>query len=76
MAIFQYEMANFETSKQLLDLASVANPNYSMTKLIKRVLSAGWPPSEFATMRSQMAGTVKNDISNHSSQVIAEMGAI
>lgn len=75
MAIFQYEQGNKEISEHLLELASEVNPNYSMAKLIKRVLQANWPTTEFATMRSQLAGSVKNDLSNHSSQVIAEMGA-
>ena len=75
-AMFQYELGNVETSMSLIQLAEEVNPNYSLTGLIKRVLSAGWPQNNFAVMRSELATSVEQEIRNNASVVISEMGAI
>lgn len=74
-AIFQYEAGNKELSEHLIALASEVNPDYTLANLIKRVIQANWPSSEFTTMRSAVSGSIVEDINAHSDQIIAEIGA-
>ena len=64
-AMYQYELENMEACKRLIASASEINPNYSLLKLITRVLQAGWAPSSFATMRNELAPKVANHIAEN-----------
>jgi hypothetical protein len=53
-AITHYEMGNTALALEALDIASSDNSEYSLTKLIARVISAGWPTESFQAMRNEL----------------------
>lgn len=69
-AMFHYELENMQACEMLLDLALDVNPEYNLTKLIKRVVQAGWPSSSFTTMRKELAGTVAESIEEKSDELL------
>lgn len=69
-AMFQYELGNSIACLNLLSNASKANPDYNLTKLIQRVVVAGWPATQFVAMRNDLANTVKEIIEESSDEVI------
>ena len=64
-AMYQYELENMEACKRLIASAREVNPYYSLTKLVYRVLQAGWPANSFATMRSELAPKVAEHIAEN-----------
>ena len=71
-AMYHYELENIEACERLIESAREANPNYNLTKLVSRVLQAGWPSSSFASMRNELASTVAEYIADNSDFVIGE----
>ena len=71
-AMYQYEMENVNNCQRLISQAYEANPDYSLTKLVTRVLSAGWPAESFASMRQELAPKVMNHILENIDFVIGE----
>jgi hypothetical protein len=53
-AAISYESGNGVIAQRALDLALEDNSAYPMAKLLRRVFSAGWPPSQFADMRADL----------------------
>ena len=71
-AMYQYEMENVNNCQRLISQAYEANPDYSLTKLVTRVLGAGWPADSFASMRQELAPKVMNHILENIDFVIGE----
>jgi len=71
-AMYHIERGNVELAKTLLSDAEVSNPDYNLTKLAKRIISAGWDGSELTRMREELHLTVVNEIKN-SDYVIVEV---
>lgn len=69
-AMYQYELENMNTCKTLLEMAYEANPNYSLTKLVTRVVAAGWPSDSFTTMRNELAQSVLDHINENADYII------
>jgi hypothetical protein len=61
-AMYNYELENVQACQRLISQSYEANPDYSLTKLVTRVLSAEWPSSSFASMRQELAPKVMNGI--------------
>ena len=53
-ALYYYELGNTEKTTSLLNYALRLNKNYELAKLLLRVLNAGWPADQFATMRNEL----------------------
>lgn len=53
-AISDYEMGNSASALERLDTAMADQEDYSLAKLIKRVISAKWPIESFTAMRAQL----------------------
>ena len=62
LALYEYEIGNTEQASALVDFASDVNPTYAMPKLIKRVISAGWPSEDIARMRNELHNQVVKTI--------------
>ena len=53
-AISDYEMGNTASALERLDTAKADQEDYSLAKLIGRVISTGWPVESFTAMRSEL----------------------
>jgi hypothetical protein len=53
-ATLAYERGDNELAYRALDRASVDQPTYALTILLRRVFGSGWPPSAFAAMRLEL----------------------
>ena len=53
-AISDYELGNTASALEGLNIASSDDSEYSLTKLIARVINAGWPIESFQAMRSEL----------------------
>ena len=53
-ATLAYEQGDTLLAYQALDRASLDQPNYSLTILLRRVFGSGWPAAAFATMRTEL----------------------
>jgi hypothetical protein len=53
-AVVNYESGNEKTALEWLSVASKDNSEYALTKLITRVVNAGWGADSFAVMRQQL----------------------
>ena len=71
-AMYNYELEDVESCKFLISQAYEANPDYSLTKLVSRVLSAGWAFDSFASMRNELAPKVIENINEDLDYVIGE----
>ena len=71
-AMYHIERGNVELAKTLLSDAETSNPNYNLTKLAKRIISAGWDGQMLEKMREDLHLTVVNEIKN-SDYVIVEV---
>jgi len=72
-AMYHIEKGNNELASTLLDGAEIANPNYNLIKLAKRVISAGWNGEALATMRSELHSKVVAGIKEEPNYVIEEV---
>ena len=72
-AMYHIEKGNNEFALTLLEGAEIANPNYNLIKLAKRVISAGWPGEALATMRGELHSKVVAIIEEDSDYVIEEV---
>ena len=61
-AIANYEAGNQYTASEWLDTADSDNPNYSLTNLIRRVITQGVSPEFFQVMRKQLHDKVLSGI--------------
>ena len=53
-ATLAYERGDIPLAYKALDRASVDQPNYSLTTLLRRVFGSGWPAGAFAAMRTEL----------------------
>lgn len=51
---YAYESGEGALAHRLLDKAVENDPDYSLSRLLRRVFSAGWPPSGFAQLRTEL----------------------
>ena len=51
---YAYESGEGALAQRLLDKAIEADPEYSLSKLLRRVFSSGWPPTGFAQLRAEL----------------------
>ena len=72
-AMYHLELGNATLAEKLLTVAEIANPDYNLTKLAKRVLSAGWPASALTTMREELHTKVVAGIQEDPNYVIEDV---
>jgi len=53
-ATLAYEQGEIPLAYQALDRATLDQPNYSLTILLRRVFGSGWPAAAFAAMRKEL----------------------
>jgi hypothetical protein len=53
-ATLAYERGESELAYRALDRATVDDPKYALTILLRRVFGSGWPAAAFAAMRVQL----------------------
>jgi hypothetical protein len=53
-ATLAYERGDSELAYRALDRATVDDPKYSLTLLLRRVFGSGWPAAAFAAMRVEL----------------------
>ena len=53
-ATLAYERGDSELAYRALDRATVDDPKYALTILLRRVFGSGWPAAEFAAMRIEL----------------------
>ncbi len=53
-ATLAYERGDTLLAYKALDRASLDQPNYSLTILLRRVFGSGWPAAAFAAMRTEL----------------------
>jgi hypothetical protein len=73
LAMYNLELGNVELAENLLAIAENFNPNYNLMKLVKRIISADWPPSALTKMRDELHLSVLNGIKEDSDYVIVEV---
>lgn len=53
-ATLAYEQGDIPLAYKALDRASLDQPQYSLTILLRRVFGSGWPSAAFAAMRTEL----------------------
>jgi hypothetical protein len=53
-ATLAYERSDIPLAYQALDRATLDQPAYSLTILLRRVFGSGWPSAAFAAMRTEL----------------------
>ena len=53
-ATLAYERGDIPLAYQALDRATIDQPTYSLTILLRRVFGSGWPSAAFAAMRTEL----------------------
>ena len=61
-AAISYENGDGALAHRALDRAIEDDPEYSLSRLLRRVFSSGWPPSGFAQLRSELHPRVTKTI--------------
>ncbi len=61
-AALAYENGEGALAHRALDRAIEDDPEYSLSRLLRRVFSSGWPPSGFAQLRSELHPRVTETI--------------
>ena len=61
-AAIAYENGEGALANRALDRAIEDQPEYSMSRLLRRVFSSGWPPSGFSQLRSELHPRVTQTI--------------
>ena len=51
---YLYELGNQAEANKALDKSLELQNGYSLALLLRRVISAGWPPASFASMRNEL----------------------
>jgi hypothetical protein len=62
ISMYYYEANETGRAILALDLVDEVDPNYSLAKLIRRVIVAGWPQGSVASMRTQLHEKVRATI--------------
>jgi hypothetical protein len=61
-AALAYENGEGALAHRALDRAFEDDPEYSLSRLLRRVFSSGWPPTGFAQLRSELHPRVTKTI--------------
>jgi hypothetical protein len=61
-AAIAYENGEGALAHRALDRAIEDQPEYSMSRLLRRVFSSGWPPSGFSQLRTELHPRVTQTI--------------
>lgn len=72
-AMYHIEQGNVELAKSLLAIAEKNNPDYNLTKLAKRVISAEWDGKMLTRMRNELHSSVVNTITEEPNILIEEV---
>jgi hypothetical protein len=72
-AMYHIELGNTELAKKLLAVAEIANSDYNLTKLAKRVISAEWSGEMLTKMREELHDSVVAIISDSPNYLIKEV---
>ena len=62
LALTYYEKSDTDKAMELLNKAASDNPRYSLTTLLRRVFSSGWPIEAFQAMRQELHPKVTEGI--------------
>lgn len=62
LAALAYEKGDGALAHRALDRAIEDDPEYSLSRLLRRVFSSGWPPNGFAQLRSELHPRVTRTI--------------
>jgi hypothetical protein len=74
LSAFYYELNAEESAKEALAFALQANPDYSLAKLLYRVIEAGWSNSAMGTMRKELHPKVIEGLDKNADTPITEGG--
>ena len=69
---YYYEAGNSEMIQKTLDNSRRIDSENSLTKLLARVIAAGWPADSFATMRNELHPKVVEIIEANLSAIVGE----
>ena len=72
LSAYFYEAENMAEAKAHLQKAFEINPSHSLSTLLNRVFSAGWPSGAFATMRNELHAKVIEQIQANSEVKVGE----
>lgn len=73
LALYNIEIENFYKASELLTKSEDVNPGYNLTKLAKRIISAGWEGSALTTMRNELHKQVLEIILDEPNYAIGEI---
>ena len=54
-----YSLERLDDAKEMLAMALIAKPNYSLANLLNRVFNSHWPPQAFISMTEELHPKVK-----------------
>ena len=74
MSAFYYEIEANDSAEATLQIALQIDPDYSLAKLLYRVMDAGWSGAEFGAMRKELHSKVVEGIAKNSNSLITEGG--
>lgn len=72
-AMYHIEQGNNKLASTLLETAEIANPDYNLIKLAKRVIAQEWPGETLTTMRQELHSKVVAGIKEEPNYVIEEV---
>ena len=61
---YLYELGQIEEANKALDKALELVNGHSLSLLLRRVMSAGWPPASFASMRNELHPKVEANLAD------------
>ena len=70
LSAYCYETEDMVGSMTFLATALDTKPDYSLAKLIGRVMQAGWPADSFGKMRLELHSKVLDEIANRADELI------
>jgi tetratricopeptide (TPR) repeat protein len=70
LASYLYRLGNTEGAYECLNKATEANPNYSLTTLLRRVFGAGWSSEAFEAMTRELHPKVVAGIEDSQSELL------
>ena len=74
LSAFYYEIEANDSAEATLQIALQIDPDYSLAKLLYRVMDAGWSGAEFGAMRKELHSKVVEGIAKNSNSLITEGG--
>jgi len=74
LCAFYYELGADESAKEALAFALQINSEYSLAKLLYRVIEAGWAGKRFGAMRKELHSQVVEGMEKNADTPITEGG--